>query len=193
MTRIFRLLAIVFLSLLGTVALAQDAREFSGSAAFLPSGDLMVEGREVTLWGIDRLTPDQQCWHEERAWDCGEESMMTLRHHLADRPVRCAVKSDSGGGKVIAQCFSKEGGKEEDVARYMVIEGWARDNADESDGLYADDQDHARLKRRGIWTSRFQTAEDWRNGVQDYVQYEMAPAKTTVASHHPNDAGDKPQ
>jgi endonuclease YncB( thermonuclease family) len=193
MMPVFRLSPIVFVCLLGTSALAQSANEFTGTAAFLPSGDLMIEGRNVTLWGIDSLAPDQQCWHEDRAWDCGEESIMALRHHLADHPVRCAVKSDPGGGKVIAQCFSKESGKEKDVARYLVIEGWARDKADASGGLYAQDQETARQKRRGVWTSRFQTAEDWKNGVQNYVQYQMAPARTTVAAHHPDDSGNKPQ
>ena len=193
--RIFATGLILFLCLSGTPVLADDTAEFSGAAVLLPEGGMMVEGRDVTLWGIDMLAGDQQCWHEDRAWDCGEQASMALRHHIAGNPVRCVMRSDDGGGKVTAQCFSKAGGKEEDIALYLVDQGWARDQDEESDGLYADNEISARRERRGIWTSRFQTAEDWKNGTQRFVQYQMAPLRTTaVAPSHlsPGDAKDKP-
>ena len=87
------------------------------------------------------------------------------------------VKSDLGGGKVVAQCFITVPGKEDDLARYLVAEGWARDRAADSGGAYAADEDKARHWRRGIWTSRFQSAEDWKNGIPNYIEYEQTPPK----------------
>jgi len=172
----------ILLCLPGLVALAADTPEFSGTPVLLPSGVLMIDGRDVTLWGIDGLAGDQQCWHEDRAWDCGEQALIALRHHLTGRPVRCVTKSSSGADKVNAQCFRQKDGKEDDLARYLVAEGWARDRSEDSKGLYASDQDGAIRDHRGIWTSRFQTAEDWKNGVPHYVEYKMAPPKPSPGS-----------
>ncbi|MDD5587371.1 MAG: hypothetical protein PHY92_10545, partial [Alphaproteobacteria bacterium] len=52
-----------------------------------------------------------------------------------------------------------------------VKRGWALNQDEESEGLYAPDQDEAHFKRHGIWTSRFQTPEDWRDGVQRFVDH----------------------
>jgi hypothetical protein len=190
--RFLRLPVIAFLMCLmsgaafAASAASDTSSQFSGSAAVLSSGVMMIEGREVTLWGVDRLASDQQCWHEDRAWDCGEESMIALRHHLAGHHLRCIVNSDLGGGRVIAQCFIKSGTREDDLARYLIAEGWARDHAEDSGGFYAADEDKARHRRRGIWTSRFQSAEDWKNGVANYIEYQQTPPPKSSARPGPD-------
>jgi len=168
----------ILLCLPGAVLAASDPTEFTGAPAVLPSGIIMIEGHDVTLWGIDQLASDQECWHESRAWDCGEQALIALRHHLAGHQVRCVVKSGSGAGPLNAQCFCKTGDKEDDIARFLVIQGWARDQHDVTNGLYASDENSARQSRRGIWTSRFQTADDWKNGVTRYVEYQSAEPKS---------------
>ncbi|MGE3624271.1 MAG: hypothetical protein AB7H77_10440, partial [Bdellovibrionales bacterium] len=45
-------------------AQASETAELSGIPALLPSGLIMVEGRDVALWGIDPLANDQECWHD---------------------------------------------------------------------------------------------------------------------------------
>jgi endonuclease YncB( thermonuclease family) len=169
---------LVFAILLGlpiTAAGADNATQFSGVPAVLPSGTLMIEGHEVTLWGIDPLARDQKCWQGNVAWDCGEQALTALRHYITGHAVRCEVKSGSS-----AQCFRKQSGKEDDIAGWLTSQGWARDKQGVSDGLYADAEEDARASRRGIWTSRFQTAEDWKNGIPHYVQYDPAPPKRAI-------------
>jgi len=187
--RIFRLPALAFLIACGSgAALAASPAtdktvQFTGAAAILPSGLMMIEGHEVTLWGIDLLASDQQCWHDDRAWNCGEEYMLALRHHLAGHHLHCIVNSDKGGGKVTAQCFIKNGTKEDDLARYLIAEGWARDRAADSGSYYAADEEKARTRRRGIWTSRFQSAEDWKNGAPNYIEYQQTPSPKSPVAH----------
>jgi endonuclease YncB( thermonuclease family) len=173
--RLFTVLAFL-LGFSGATLAAQDD-QLTGTPAVLPSGLIMIEGKDVALWGIDPLAIDQQCWHEERAWNCGEEALTVLRHFLTGSSARCLIKKDLGAGRYSAQCFRVKGGKEFDIARYLVGQGWARDHKEDTDGLYSVAQTDARLHRRGIWTSKFQTAEDWKNGVQQYVAYKMAPPK----------------
>lgn len=170
-------LLLIFLCLPGFVTLAAEAAEFSGTPAVLPSGVIMIEGHNVTLSGIDPLASDQQCWHESRAWNCGEQALIALRHHIVGHALRCTVKSGSGGSEISAQCFRKTGDTEDDIARYLVAQGWARDRHGDSGGLYAVDENTARAYRRGIWTSRFQTAEDWKKGIPRYVAYQPGAPK----------------
>jgi len=165
--------AIAFLAI--PSARAEPPNEIFGTPVVQDQGFLMLQGRQIALWGIDTLAEDQQCWKEERAWRCGEQAASTLKHYAEGQLVTCEVKSDLGGGRISAQCFRDKSGKAHDIARYLVRQGWAMDQTETSGGFYKQEQEEARLRRRGIWTSRFQTAADWRDGVQRYVEYEEAP------------------
>jgi len=174
-----RLFLAALLTCIGAPAAAQT-QEFLGTPVILPSGDLMLEGRDIVLWGIDPLASDQQCWHDNLAWDCGQQSLMALAHYTEGHVVNCRIISDLGDGRMSAQCFLERGDQGEDLARYMVFQGWARDLRDVSNGIYAADETDAWRNGRGIWTSRFQTPSDWRNGIQRYVDYQLAPPPTPV-------------
>ncbi len=171
-------LLIALLCLNAKTLLAEDMGKLSGNVVVLESGVMMLGGHNIILWGIDPLANDQQCWQNKRAWPCGEQARLALNHYLENRLIQCNVKSklsNIGGGKFSAQCFRTKDHKQADIARYLVHEGWARDNHDVSDGLYAPDEEDARLHRRGIWTSRFQTAQDWTDGIPRYVEYKQTP------------------
>jgi hypothetical protein len=153
---------------------------FFGSPTIQSSGSITLDGLNVTLWGVDALAADQQCWHGDVAWDCGAEALAALRHYTANHLIRCVSKSDFGGGHVSAQCFRQNNAGDDDIARYLVQQGWARDLKDISDGAYAYDETDARQARRGVWTSRFQTSSDWQNGNQRFVPYDEASPEEPV-------------
>jgi endonuclease YncB( thermonuclease family) len=166
---------------------AGEPRELFGTPMVQDSGLLMLDGQEVRLWGIATLAGDQQCWQNDRAWSCGEQATAALKHHIGGWLVRCQIKDDSGDGRVSAICLREQQDKPYDIARYLVAHGWAMDQRDVSGGLYAMEEGEARQKRRGVWTSRFQTAADWRDGIQRYVDYEAAPepqATTTIVNNN---------
>src|SRR5581483_11479225 len=113
-------LLLTFLVSISSAALAADTVQLSGTPAVLPSGLIMIEGKDVSLWGIDALANDQKCWHDNRSWDCGEEALIVLRHFLIGNTARCIIKKDLGAGRYSAQCFRIKSGKEYDIARYLV-------------------------------------------------------------------------
>jgi len=154
---------------------AADSNELFGTPVVLDSGLMMLDGRQVSLWGIETLAEDQKCWQADRAWDCGEQATIVLKHFIEGQLVKCQTKDVLGDGGIGAQCFRIRGDKTNDIARYMIMQGWAMDDEETSGGLYEQDEDVARQQRRGIWTSRFQTAEDWRDGIQEFVEYDMIP------------------
>ncbi len=167
---------IIFTAMIAvTQVRAGEAGELFGSPVVLDSGLIMLDGHQVALWGIETLADDQQCWQEDRAWDCGEQAATALKHFVQGQLVKCQVKGELGDSGISAQCFRVRGDKVSDIARYLVVHGWAMDEEGCSGGMYALDQERARRERRGIWTSRFQTAADWREGVQRFVEYELEP------------------
>ncbi len=161
-----------------SAARAEEGTALFGTPMVQSTGQILLDGHEVTLWGIATLAGDQQCWQNDRAWDCGGQAATALKHFIEAQLVHCHVKSDLGGGRVVGWCFCKKNGQSRDIARYLVGQGWATEQKDVSGGLYTLEENTARQKRRGIWTSRFQTAADWRDGTQRFVAYDIAPEPT---------------
>ena len=157
-----------------TAAHAADSAALTGIPMIEDSATFRIDGKRIDLWGVDALAADQQCWRGETAWDCGEQATTTLNHFIDNQQVHCQVKSTEKD-RVFAQCSIDKNGKITDIAAHMVNQGWAMDRSEISDGLYERDEQAARSHRRGIWTSRFQTAADWKNGVRQFIEYDMEP------------------
>ncbi len=141
-----------------------------GTPVVRDSSVMMLGGRSFSLWGVMPLAGDQKCWNEKSSWDCGEQATIALKHFAENGYLECHIMDEPVEGRLKAQCFRKKGDKSIDVAQFMVRHGWAMDDAETSGGQYAKDQEEAVRKKRGIWGSRFQTAEDWRAGIQKFVE-----------------------
>jgi len=175
-----RLCAIaVFLGMSGlaTPAGAEDEKdEISGFAFVKDCGLLTIGGRDVALWGIVMPDPDQLCWNAGISWPCGEQALLALKHFAEEKFVTCQIVAETGGGKPAARCFRRKGPVEHDVAGFLVLHGWAiADLEEEDENPYMEEENHARLKKRGLWSGRFQTPEDWREGVQRFVGEDEEP------------------
>ena len=55
-----------------TTATAQEAEVVTGVPFVQDNGVLSINGRQIGLWGVDLLAPDQQCWQGDASWCCGE-------------------------------------------------------------------------------------------------------------------------
>lgn len=142
----------------------------SGVAVVEDSGILRVNGQRVALWGIDMLTSDQKCWQGETSWCCGEEALMALKHYAGGRLVHCDIKAPADASSpALATCYRSKAGNKIDIAEYLVKQGWALERGVASGGLYYDVERTAQSHKRGAWAGRFQTAQDWKDGVQRFV------------------------
>jgi endonuclease YncB( thermonuclease family) len=178
--RMLRILSWIFLLNFVAAPTWADDAEISGTPEILPSGILILDERAITLWGIDMIAGNQPCWNgHDAAWNCGAQATTDLTNYAEGHVVGCTIKADHGGGNVEAQCFCETCDQPDDLARYMVSEGWALDDPS-SGGLYAAEEEKAWRNGRGVWTSRFQMPGDWRNGVQRYVDYQP-PATALIA------------
>ena len=158
---------------------AQDAQRIFGTPMILDAGRMMLDGHTVELWGINMLAGDQLCWQGDQSWSCGEEALTAYKHFVEGQLVGCEIKEARNDGLTIAQCVT-QGAEKQDIARHLIVKGWAFAQRDVSGNFYALDEDNARKNRLGIWTSRFQTADDWRNSVPNFVEYEIAAEPVNV-------------
>lgn len=144
------------------------------------SGSLAIHGREVSLWGTERLAPDQQCWQAETAWPCGEYAAMALKHLVQGRMVECVVK-EKAVDQLPAQavCSLQKGQEKKDIAEQLIFQGWAMARKNIGENPYQKAEDDAHENRRGVWSSKFQSAEDWREGIQRFIgEDDTAPSDT---------------
>ncbi len=134
------------------------------------NGILSINGQQIALWGVDLLAPDQQCWQGDIAWGCGEDAMSALKHYVGNKTVECQIKQSAVNDMpALAQCFRFRGPKAQDIAEHLILKGWAIERTDVSGGQYYAAEQKAQTGKYGIWSSRFQTAQDWRDGLQRFV------------------------
>lgn len=155
-----------FFSLSPTMASQQDSETLIGVPVIQDSGTLRINGQEINLWGIRPLAPDQQCWEKSASWGCGEAATMALRHFIHGSKLKCTIiKKGTEGNSPQATCMQKGMFHKKDIAHFLVVKGFALD----ASGAYKIQQMKAKKKKRGIWSGRFQTAQDWKDGIQKFM------------------------
>lgn len=130
------------------------------------SGTLLMNGQKLSLWGIDTLAPDQQCWEDGMAWCCGEHATLRLKHFIHGRAVECTkVTAGDETTPPLVKCTRQKAFRKKDLAKHLVRRGLALDKT----GTYKQDEQKAKKRKNGIWSGKFQTAQDWKDGVQRFV------------------------
>jgi endonuclease YncB( thermonuclease family) len=124
-----------------------------GDIRVIDGDSLWVGGREVRLAGIDAPELHQTCEREGRAYPCGRIARAILKRKLRHSDVMCETSKNDRYGRALGTC--KAGG--EDINADMVRDGLAV-----AYGAYRDEENEARLARRGLWSGTFQVPSDWR-------------------------------
>lgn len=145
-------LAVVTILLAPPATVAQEA--IAGFAAAIDGDSLVVEDREVRLFGIDAAEADQECqeWQGSRqvSYPCGAMATALLESLVSDRQVHCVARGPAEAEVVIAICFAAG----TDLAEAMAWSGWAV--ADRAvTPRYVAASENARRDQRGMWGGTF--------------------------------------
>lgn len=130
----------------------------TGRASVIDGDTLDLAGRRIRLWGVDAPESRQTCTQAGVPWRCGQQAANALDAWLGARPVACVEIDKDQYGRSVSRCTV--GG--EDVGRWLVINGWAVEYADYSDGRYAGAQRQAERVHAGIHDSVFTEPAQWR-------------------------------
>ena len=137
---------------------AASSEALTGRASVIDGDTLEVAGRRIRLWGVDAPESRQTCTQAGAPWRCGQQAANALDAWLSARPVACLEIEKDQYGRSVSRCTA--GG--EDIGRWMVINGWAVEYADYSDGRYAGAQRQAERVHAGIHDSVFTEPAQWR-------------------------------
>jgi hypothetical protein len=109
------------------------------------SGAIRADGHNLDLYGAVLIRRDRICTAEGARWTCGQRAYMTLRALLAERPITCSFKPISVPPKAVC---SVDG---QDIAQFLLREGWAERPIDVTDQAYVEASELARSRGLGIW------------------------------------------
>lgn len=144
-----RLVCALFLTLLATDA--------SAEALVKDGDDLIIEGQDYRLFGVDAFEEGQICKDDaHQEYDCGKRAKAALEQLIEGKSVRC-TKVYKRGKRDIANCVAND----VDVGLALIREGWAFTRPDFLKQRPAREielcsaEKEAREAKRGAWIGSF--------------------------------------
>lgn len=133
----------------------------TGRASVIDGDTIEIHGQRIRLNGIDSPESRQLCRDTSgKDYRCGQAAALALDDYLtASRPTRCVEIDRDRYRRMVADCFRADG---QNVAAWLVRNGYALDWPRYSGGVYAAEQGAARGERAGMWQGKFVEPWEWR-------------------------------
>jgi endonuclease YncB( thermonuclease family) len=157
------LLTVALLFLTGIVSNSTQAETIhrviaEGQASVVDGDTLVVDGKEITLYGIDAPELKQTCEFREKTIRCGVLSSDALRDLITGAAkISCTDRGRDREGLRLGLC-SADGF---DIGRNMVHTGWALAWRRYS-RMYIKIEEKAMAAKRGLWRGPFEKPWKWR-------------------------------
>lgn len=143
----------------------------AGRAYVIDGDTISISGNHIRLKGIDAPELVQSCGTEAAMSACGQVSRQTLLRLISGREVRCEAYGRDKYNRSLAVCRVGE----TNINRAMIEAGQAVAYGD-----YQEEEGKAREARKGLWTSRFETPQDWRREHEEMPeQFQPQPDRPT--------------
>ncbi|MBH9988549.1 thermonuclease family protein [Bartonella sp. W8098] len=138
------------LCILSLPALAESRTAIIGAIQVIDGETLEIQNQRIKLWGVDAPELNQTCKNgQDAGYDCGKEAAYALSQWLTElQPVRCEPRGNDNSGNTIAICYTSTG---DDIASWMVRNGYAVDWPKYSNGFYGVSEKQAQSNKSGIW------------------------------------------
>lgn len=138
------------LCVLSLPAVAESRTAIIGAIQVIDGETLEIQNQRIKLWGVDAPELNQTCKNgQDAGYDCGKEAASALSQWLTElQPVRCEPRGNDNSGNTIAICYTSTG---DDIASWMVRNGYAIDWPKYSNGFYGVSEKQAQSNKSGIW------------------------------------------
>ena len=136
----------------------------TGPARILDGDTLIINRVHIRLFGIDAPEMDQFCKAPHNPhWRCGLAARKALVTATLQQIVTCRGRAIDDYQRLVAVCFiSSDGGRNIELNRLMVAEGWAMAYRRYAK-LYVADEEAAHAAKLGLWASQFMMPWAWRH------------------------------
>lgn len=143
-------------------AFPTNAKDFAlivGRASVIDGDTLEIHGERIRIWGVDAPESRQTCEDDHGSvYRCGQKSAFALADWVdQSQPVRCEPRYKDRYKRFVAICYTSTG---DDIAEWLVRNGYAIDWPKYSNGFYAVPQNEARQAKIGMWQGSF--IEPWK-------------------------------
>ena len=150
-----RVVLAVFLLLAPSVAVA----DITGKPRVVDGDTLHINQTKTRLHGIDAPEMKQTCRTSKgKEQLCGQLAKQALQRLIQGQDITCKGDERDRYGRLIAVCYTGP----YDLNAKMVRQGWAlayrRYSMD-----YVDDENAAKVARKGLWRGEFVPPWEWRN------------------------------
>jgi endonuclease YncB( thermonuclease family) len=144
----------------------------SGPVRVIDGDSLHVGETEIRLFGVDAFEGWQVCTRDGSPWRCGEAAADELRALTARAAVSCSEKDKDTYGRTVAVCNNGTVDLSAELARAGLALAYREYSRD-----YIDEEDEARIARRGAWAGEFGAPWDERRGRKTQVQPQQPQAE----------------
>ena len=158
----------IYLPVLGLflfLAVQSAAVELSGNAETFPeSGFIELQGKELSLNGVQIIPQNATCKDSNGQWSCGKSAWEALKIKLDSGPVHCTLISDlqnTERNPKQANCLLKK----ENLSIWLVSRGWAL-TSKETEEFLSNQENLARDNNAGIWRDGFIPPDLWRTSFK---------------------------
>ncbi|MDX2083251.1 MAG: thermonuclease family protein [Rickettsiales bacterium] len=138
----------------------QFDKEFSGIAKVIDGDSIIVDDREVRLFGIDAPEYHQTCFNTKNLeYSCGKVAQEFLYDFINGKKVTCRYSEKDKYNRFLAKCFlDKTSINEELIKNGMAVIYNFSESEEKMDNL----EIQAQSKKTGIWQGAFQLPKDYR-------------------------------
>ncbi|MXP44843.1 thermonuclease family protein [Altererythrobacter sediminis] len=147
--------------IIGALAVPAQAEIFAGTAEVRDGDSLVIDGRQIRLFGIDAPELAQTCQTDGKEWPCGEEAKLNLKSLVEGKRVECSSDAVDIHGRHLSVCNTLGSS----LNATMVEYGWAVAYREYSSD-YVAIETRAKADRAGIWSSTFVTPSEFRHGPE---------------------------
>lgn len=135
--------------------MAQGRPVLDGLAQVLEDGSLLINGRNVRLYGLYIPVDERTCRRYLRPARCDSKAVLVLDERVTGF-VRCEIVGGYGGDRLAGICTVKSRdlfGPGVDLGASLVADGWALAGAD-APPQYVALERLARSREAGLWSDR---------------------------------------
>ena len=127
------------------------AKNIIGLAKIIDGDTVYINNNKIRLHGIDAPEKNQLCFYNKIKWPCGKQSSNELEKIINNEILKCSTIDIDKYGRYVAICYKNN----LDINKIMVRKGWSIAYRYYSKD-YIRDENYARLKKIGIWKSKFE-------------------------------------
>lgn len=148
---------------------AKENGSIAGRASVIDADTIEIHGQRIRIWGIDAPEAGQTCQDSSgNSYRCGQIGAIKLAGYLDEaQPIVCAQRDIDQYGRIVASCENSFG---QDLATWLVRNGYALDWPRYSKGAYSNHQTDARSRKAGIWQGTLIEPWEWRKSNRQVVQ-----------------------